>query len=320
MVAIPPGVKFLPNAITVLALCSGLTSVAFVHRGQFLLAGGAIATAAILDSLDGPAARLLNSTSRIGAELDSFSDLVGFGVAPAVVMYLWALDHNPIGWAICLLYAVFTTLRLARFNSALDDGNPKPWAKGFFTGVPSPAGALLAIQPMLLQNRFHDGWWTNGWVVDVWLVFVGVLMVSRMPSIALKSVFIPTRLILPSLIGLVIGVAFLFYQPVIVLALGLLVYLAHLPYASWKFRRLRRHPELAADNNQRRRIRARNARLRPRIPQRRRVAGRTRDGRPLTRTRNLLQRHNSSTAAVPATDPSPGVVKRPRRLGLGRPR
>ncbi|MGI8416403.1 MAG: CDP-alcohol phosphatidyltransferase family protein, partial [Nakamurella sp.] len=139
--AIPPGVKFLPNAITVLALCSGLTSVAFVHHGpgQYLLAGGAIAAAAILDSLDGPAARLLNSTSRIGAELDSFSDLVSFGVAPAVVMYLWALDHNPIGWAICLLYAVFTTLRLARFNSALDDANPKPWAKGFFTGVPSPA-------------------------------------------------------------------------------------------------------------------------------------------------------------------------------------
>lgn len=318
MVAIPPGVKFLPNAITVLALCSGLTSVAFVHRGQFLLAGGAIATAAILDSLDGPAARLLNSTSRIGAELDSFSDLVGFGVAPAVVMYLWTLDHNPIGWAICLLYAVFTTLRLARFNSALDDGNPKPWAKGFFTGVPSPAGALLAIQPMLLETRFgKDHWFTNGWAVDVWLVFVGVLMVSKMPSIALKSVFIPTRLILPSLIGLVIGVAFLFYQPVIVLALGLLVYLAHLPYASWKFRRLRRHPELL-DDNQRRRLRARNARLRPRIPQRRKVAGRARDGRPLTRTRNLLQRNSTGASLVP--DPTPEPERRPRRLGLRRPR
>lgn len=317
--AIPPGVKFLPNAITVLALCAGLTSVAFAHRGQWLLAGAMIATAALLDSVDGPAARLLNSTSRIGAELDSFSDLVSFGVAPALVMYLWTLDHNQIGWAICLLYAVCTTLRLARFNSALDEANPKPWAKGFFTGVPSPAGALLAIQPMLLQTRFGNHWFTNGWFVDAWLVFVGVLMVSKMPSIALKSVFIPTRLILPSLIGLVIGVAFLFYQPVIVLALGLLVYLAHLPYAGWKFRRLRRHPELL-DDNQRRRIRARNARLRPRIPQRRRVAGRARDGRPLTRTRNLLQRNNSSTDAAPATDPSPGVVKRPRRLGLRRPR
>src|SRR6478672_2908650 len=134
------GVRFLPNAITVLALCAGLTSVAFAMNGQWRLAVGAIAAAAILDSLDGPAARLLNSTSRIGAELDSLSDLVSFGVAPALVAYVWKFNTGkPIdyGWAFCLLFAVCVALRLARFNSLLEDDDPKPCARGFFTGVPA---------------------------------------------------------------------------------------------------------------------------------------------------------------------------------------
>ena len=139
-----PGVRFLPNAITVLALCSGLTSVAFALNGQWLLAVVAIAAAGILDSLDGPAARLLRSTSRIGAELDSLSDCISFGVAPALLMYVWLLSEEArgFGWMVCLLFAVCAALRLARFNSLLDD-TPKPWAKGFFTGVPTPAGGLL---------------------------------------------------------------------------------------------------------------------------------------------------------------------------------
>ena len=218
-----PGVRFLPNAITVLALCSGLTSVAFAYRGsttgstqQYFLAVGAIAAAAILDSLDGPTARLLRSTSRIGAELDSLSDLISFGVAPALVMYLWELHRHPIGWAVCLVYAVCTALRLARFNSLLDDENPKPWAKGFFLGVPSPAGALLACIPLLMWIRFGDGWWSNGWLAGIWLLLVGLLMVSRISSIALKSVRVPPTLIAPLLVLLVAGVAVLFYEPEIV--------------------------------------------------------------------------------------------------------
>lgn len=284
--AVPPGVKFLPNAITVLALCAGLSSVAFAHRatmetgiGWWLLTAGMIGTAAILDSLDGPAARLLNAESRIGAQLDSLSDCVSFGVAPAMVMYLWGLDRQPIGWAFCLLYAVCTALRLARFNSVLDDGPPQPWAKGFFTGIPSPAGALLAIYPMLLDTRFGDGWWTNKWLAGIWLGIVGLLMVSRLPSIALKSVIFPPQLILPALVLLVVAVALAFYQPVIMLGLGLLVYLAHLPYAAWKRRHIRHQPDLWYDNRRRSALRARahrNARLRPRRVSVRRVAGQRR--------------------------------------------
>jgi len=127
-----PGVRFLPNAITVLALCSGLTAVAFAMNGQWRLAVGAIAAAAVLDSLDGPAARLLNSTSRIGAELDSLSDCISFGVAPAIVMYVWLLrdEGRGYGWVVCLLFAVCAALRLARFNSLLDD-NTDPHTASF---------------------------------------------------------------------------------------------------------------------------------------------------------------------------------------------
>ncbi len=301
-----PGVRFLPNAITVLALCSGLTSVAFAYRGattdssqQYFLAVGAIATAAILDSLDGPTARLLRSTSRIGAELDSLSDLISFGVAPALVMYLWELHLHPIGWAVCLVYAVCTALRLARFNSLLDDENPKPWAKGFFLGVPSPAGALLACIPLLMWIRFGDGWWSNGWLAGIWLLLVGLLMVSRISSIALKSVRVPPSLIAPMLVLLVAGVAVLFYEPEIVTTLGLLVYLLHLPYAEWKYHHLERHPELWGGARPRvRPASTRRLRMSVRMPQRRRVAGRAPDGTPLPPER----RRGSGTAARPGAN------------------
>jgi CDP-diacylglycerol--serine O-phosphatidyltransferase len=276
-----PGVRFLPNAITVLALCSGLTAVAFAYRGQYLFAVGAISAAAILDSLDGPTARLLRSTSRIGAELDSLSDCISFGVAPALVMFIWLLHSNPIGWAVCLVYAVCAALRLARFNSLLDDDDPKPYAKGFFTGVPSPAGGLLAPVPLLMEIRFGAGWWSNSWLTALWMTIVGLLMVSRLPSIALKSVRVAPTLIAPLLILLVAGVAALFYEPEVVLSLGLLVYLLHLPYAGWKYLHLKQHPELWGERPSRARPPGRRVLLAVRMPRPRRVAGRGPDGSPL---------------------------------------
>ena len=279
-----PGVRLLPNAITVLAMCSGLSSVALAYREQWFLAIGAIALAAILDSLDGPTARLLNSTSRIGAELDSLSDLVSFGVAPAIVMFLWELHRHPIGWAVCLIYAVCTALRLARFNSLLDDEDPKPYDKGFFMGVPSPAGALLALAPLVLWTRFGDGWWSNGWLAGIWLMTIGLLMVSRLSTIALKSVRVSATLVAPLLVLLVAGVALLFYEPQIMLVIGLLVYLLHIPYAEWKYQHLKRHPELwdvPRTPIGRRSAGTRRVRLSVRVPRRQRVAGRAPDGTPL---------------------------------------
>jgi CDP-diacylglycerol--serine O-phosphatidyltransferase len=281
-----PGVRFLPNAITVLALSAGLTGVAFALQGRWFQAIAAIGIAAILDSLDGPAARLLNSTSRIGAELDSLSDLVSFGVAPALVAYVWKFNTGkPIdyGWAFCLLFAVCVALRLARFNSLLEDDDPKPYARGFFTGVPAPGAGLLSTAPLLLFIRFGDGFWSNKWVVAAWLTLIAALAVSRLPTIALKSVRVPPSLIVPLLALLVLAVALEFYEPQIILLIGMALYLLHLPYASWKFQYLKRHPELWMDARARRisRSSTRRLRLSVRMPRRRRVAGRDADGRPL---------------------------------------
>lgn len=281
-----PGVRFLPNAITVLALCSGLSSVAFALDHHWFQAIAAIGIAAILDSLDGPAARLLNSTSRIGAELDSLSDLVSFGVAPALVIYVWKFDSGNsigVGWAFCLLFAVCIALRLARFNSLLDDDTPKPYAKGFFTGVPAPASGLLSTAPLLWTIRFGEGWYSHQWVVAGWLVIIGSLAVSRLPSLALKSIRVPTSLIVPMLVLLVVVVALEFYEPQVILVAALAVYLLHLPYASWKLHYLKRHPELWMDPRQQRISRAstRRVRLSVRMPRRHRVAGRASDGTPL---------------------------------------
>ena len=281
-----PGVRLLPNAITVMALCSGLSSVAFALHTQWFGAIAAIGIAAILDSLDGPAARLLNSTSRIGAELDSLADLVSFGVAPALLAYIWRFDDRSTvgyGWAFCLLLAVCTALRLARFNSLLEDDSPKPYAKAFFTGVPAPAAGLLSTIPLLLFIRYHEGFWSKPWVVAGWLTLVAALAVSRLPSIALKSVRVPPSLIVPLLALLVLAVALEFYEPQIVLAIGLGIYLLHLPYAGWRFQYLKRHPELWMDSRQQRISRASTRRIRMsvRMPRRRRVAGRAPDGTPL---------------------------------------
>lgn len=287
-----PGVRFLPNAITVLAVSSGLTAVAFaLNPGlshHYTYAIGAIAAAAILDSLDGPTARLLRSQSRVGAELDSLSDAISFGVAPALLLYIWALRGETLGWVACLVYAVCTVLRLARFNSLLDTA-PKPWAKGFFTGVPSPGGALLVTAPLLAEIRFGEGFWSHPVTVGIWAVAMGLLMVSRLPTIALKSVRVSPRLVLPLLLLLVIGVAALFYEPHLILLIGLGVYLLHLPYAAWKYRWLRTHPELW-DADARRTVAAasrRQRRLSMRMPRRRRVAGRDLDGTRLPRQRRL---------------------------------
>ncbi len=307
-----PGVRFLPNAITVLALCAGLTSVAFALNQQWLFAVGAIAAAAILDSLDGPAARMLRSASRIGAELDSLSDSISFGVAPALVMYVWVLrdEGRGYGWVVCLLFAVCATLRLARFNSLLDDADPKPWAKGFFTGVPTPAAGLMVTAPLLLTNRYGtDGFWARPGVVAVWIVFIGLLMVSRVPTIALKSVRFPPQLIVPALILLVLGVAALFYEPELVTVIGMVVYLLHIPYAGWKYQHLKRHPELWQTRGRGRRRRS-TRRVRLRIPRRQHVAGLMPDGSPMPRQRRL---------GINRQGTRPGDPGRPRSTGRRRP-
>jgi CDP-diacylglycerol---serine O-phosphatidyltransferase len=285
------GVRLLPNAITVLALCSGLSAVQFALNGNHAGALGAITLAALLDSLDGRLARLLDATSRIGAELDSLADCISFGVAPAVVLFIWGLDGTRAGWPVALVFAVCVALRLARFNTLLDDTEAPPFAKEFFTGIPSPAGALLALLPLTISLQFGESWWSAPITVGIWTVAIAVAMVSRMPTLSAKSVRVPARAVAPLLVLIAVLAAAVITFPYASLAVAMLLYLAHLPYASYRYRWLAKHPSAwKVPPRQRRAIRrtARSMRrlgLRP--PLRRRVAGAAaRAGAAVRRRRN----------------------------------
>src|SRR3954462_5018387 len=183
-----PGVRLLPNAITVLAMCAGLSGVQFALTNNYAVAIGAIGAAAVLDSLDGGIARLLDATSKMGAELDSLADAISFGVAPALVLYVWQFQGNRVGWVVALVYAVCIILRLARFNTLLEDTEQPPYAKEFFVGVPAPAGGLLVLLPLILSIQFGaEGWWSAKLVVVFWTVAVAALLISRIPTLSLKT-------------------------------------------------------------------------------------------------------------------------------------
>ncbi|OZM71004.1 CDP-diacylglycerol--serine O-phosphatidyltransferase [Amycolatopsis antarctica] len=280
-----PGVRLLPNAITVLALCSGLSAVQFTLTGNYLLAIGAIGVAAILDSLDGRIARLLDATSKMGAELDSLSDAISFGVAPALVIYIWQDNGDRFGWIVALVFAVCMILRLARFNTLLDDTEQPPYESEFFVGVPAPAGGLLALLPLTLTLEFGEGWWSSRVVVAVWTVAIAALLISRLPTLSLKSARVPAKFAAPLLLGVALLAAAIIQYPLIALALVLVLYLLHLPYAVHRHRWLARHPEAwDAQPKERRAIRRARShrRLGLRRPRLRRVAGAARRavGRP----------------------------------------
>jgi len=178
--------RLLPNIITVGALCAGLTGVRFAIAEKWEFAMIAILVAAVLDALDGTIARLLKAASDFGAELDSLSDVVAFGVAPALIIYFWSLsDIGGFGWAAALFFAVCCALRLARFNSTME--TRPSYAYNFFTGVPAPGGALLALLPLLVSQDFGDGFFRHPAVTGPWIVAMALLMVSQVPTYSLKQ-------------------------------------------------------------------------------------------------------------------------------------
>ncbi|WP_199431392.1 CDP-diacylglycerol--serine O-phosphatidyltransferase [Qaidamihabitans albus] len=271
-----PGVRLLPNAITVLALCAGLSAVQFALNGQLVLAVGAIGVAAVLDSLDGRIARLLDATSRMGAELDSLSDAISFGVAPALVLYVWLAEGSRIGWVAALIFAVCMVLRLARFNTLLDDTEQPPYSSEFFVGVPAPAGGLLALLPLVITVEFGTGWWSAQPVVWIWTVAISALLISRIPTLSLKTVRAPAKAVAPLLVAVGLLAAAIIQYPLIALASAMVLYLAHIPYALRRHRWLARHPEAwEVPPRERRAIRRARSqrRLGLRRPQFRRVAG-----------------------------------------------
>jgi CDP-diacylglycerol---serine O-phosphatidyltransferase len=227
--------QLIPNVLTVAALCAGLTAIRFGLIGRWDLAIFAIVVAGVFDGLDGRMARLLSGGTKFGAELDSLSDFVAFGVAPAMMLYLWTMHaFAGIGWAIVLLYAVCCALRLARFNTALGDPNPPPWARYYFTGVPAPAGAGLVLLPMMISQEFGPGVFDTPTVNAVALVVIALLMVSRVPTFSIKQVKISPAFFLPALLLVGLLAAALASAPFMTFICVGVVYLVSIPIAVWR--------------------------------------------------------------------------------------
>lgn len=231
--------KLLPNFVSILALCSGLTAIRFAIAGNFGLAVLLIGTAAALDGLDGRLARMLKSESAIGAELDSLCDFVNFGVTPALVLYLWGLRaETSLGWIAVLLYAVCCMLRLARFNVG-SRVQGEAAEKTVFIGVPSPAGAMLVLVPIYLTFTLNNAVELPPQIVAFWMVAIGALMISRVRTPSLKRITIAADYARYVLVGLVTVVAALLTYPWVTL---LLLSLAYLGAILWIFLRSLKRP------------------------------------------------------------------------------
>lgn len=239
--AMVPVRYLLPNLITLLALCSGITAIRLGIEGRYELAIASVMVAVVLDALDGRLARLLKGTSQFGAELNSLTDFVNFGVAPALLLYIWSLNSlRTAGWVIALIYAICCALRLARFNVALDDPHKPQWANRFFTGAPAPAGAGLVLLPFYLSflGLVDDG---HGFalLIGPYVVLVALLMVSRIPTFSGKHMgsSIPRDIVLPVLgLGSFAAIMLIAY-PWEFLTVIAVAYLALIPVSMRSYRR-----------------------------------------------------------------------------------
>lgn len=237
-----------PNLITLLALCLGLTAIRLAIEERLELAIFAIAVAAVLDGLDGRIARLLKGTSRFGAELDSLSDFVNFGVAPPMLLYVFILhDMRSLGWIAALVFAIAAALRLARFNVMLDDPNRPEWQKQFFVGMAAPAGAVTVMLPLYLNFVGIPGGGLPAPVVGVYVVFIAFLMVSRIPTFSGKTFGsrVPRELVLPLFVLVVMFAALFVSFTFEVLAVSTLLYLGALPFGVMRYRALEKADRLA---------------------------------------------------------------------------
>ena len=230
----------IPNLITLLALCAGLTAIRLAFEDKLEWALAAIVFAAALDGLDGRVARLIKGQSRFGAELDSLADFVNFGCAPGLIVYLWGLhDLGNVGWICAMVFAICGALRLARFNVMIDDPNKPAWAGNFFVGVPAPAGAITVLLPIYV---YFLGMPRLAFVAPVTLVYtlaIAFLMVSRLPVFSGKRVGkrIAPEMVLPVFVAVVLFFALLVSYPWIVLTIGTVLYLASLPLGWLSYRR-----------------------------------------------------------------------------------
>lgn len=220
-----------PNAITILALCAGMFGVRFAYLGNWEASVTSLLVAGVFDGLDGSVARLLKGTSRFGAELDSLSDMISFGVAPALIMYMWVLsDVKGIGWLMSMVFAICMALRLARFNTVMKDEELGAEVKaGYYTGIPAPASAALAIYPMVLYFEFDFAIFKDPILCSVYLGFICILTVSRIPTFSFKSLKIHKEHVVFLLLGIGILASLLITNLWMTMSVVGLVYLISIP-------------------------------------------------------------------------------------------
>lgn len=244
--------RLVPNILTMLGLCAGLNGMRFAIDGRFQAAAAALLIAAFIDGLDGRIARLLRGSTRFGAEFDSLSDFLCFGVAPSFLLYFWALrDSNRYAFLPCMLFTVCMALRLARFNANLDGEEHKPkYASNFFTGVPAPAGAGLALFPLFLgleAQKLHIDWLYDftrlPWLPWLSLTGTALLLVSTLPVWSFKNFKVPAQYVLPLMLGTGIYAVVLIADPWAALAAAGVIYMGLLPLSRRSFLKLKRAAE-----------------------------------------------------------------------------
>ena len=240
----------LPNMLTLIGVCIGLTSIRFALDGRYEFAVIAVIFAAVIDGLDGRIARLIKGTSKVGKELDSLTDMISFGVAPAFIMYFWKLNTlGRFGWLICLIYVICVALRLARFN--VNSNQDSSWKDNFFEGVPSPAGGILVLTPLIISMTNFDYIQLNyDIIVPVFFIITSLLLISKFPSYSFKKITIQRKTTIFLLFGIVLFFGLLLIYPFNIISISALIYLFMLPISFFHYKKLKKQRDDKNSNDE----------------------------------------------------------------------
>ena len=241
----------LPNAITLIGVCIGLSSIKFAIDGKFAIAIIAILFAGLMDALDGRIARLIKGTSKMGKELDSLGDVISFGVAPALIMYFWNLQYlDKLGWFVCLTYVVCVALRLARFN--VNSEEEPSWKDNFFEGMPSPAGGIIVLMPLIISfSGLGELFFKINYdiLVPTFFIIVSILLISTIPTYSSKKIVIPRTMTKFLLFGIVLFFGALLVYTFKILAVTSIVYLCLIPISYFHYKKIKKEKNIISDND-----------------------------------------------------------------------
>ena len=239
----------LPNAITLIGVCIGLSSIKFALDGKFSLAVVAVLFAGLMDALDGRIARLIKGTSKMGKELDSLGDVISFGVAPAFIMYFWSLQYlDKLGWFVCLIYVICVALRLARFN--VNSEEETSWKDIFFEGVPAPAGGIIVLMPLIISfSGFSENFLQINYdlIVPIFFIIVSILLISTIPTYSFKRIVIPRSITKFVLFGMVLFFGALLVYTFKILAISTFLYLCLIPVSYFHYKKLKKEKDTTTD-------------------------------------------------------------------------